>query len=66
MYIHNALKVFGSWTADLASDWRESHLEDVKKMVELIVAAMGTYTSKSDVEVQERVRDGKTLETLGI
>ncbi|TRM61606.1 adaptin N terminal region-domain-containing protein [Schizophyllum amplum] len=42
LYIQTALKIFGYWAAELASNWDNDDLPDVQAMVETVITAANT------------------------
>ena len=56
MYLQAAIKVFGTWTADLADRWDDEELARVRSSVDMVMERIGDFASNPDIEVQERVR----------
>ncbi|KAI5116434.1 hypothetical protein M0805_000213 [Coniferiporia weirii] len=54
IYIQSVAKIFGAWAAELASQWDEDDLQEVKASVGSIVSGMRIFASNPDFEVQER------------
>lgn len=55
IYLQSIIKVYGSWSLELASDWDDRWLSALKKTVNSILDGILPFTSSTDVEVQERV-----------
>lgn len=56
LYLQSALKVFGSWSTELADQWDDENLPKVKGVVTSVLERLGDFASNPDIEVQERVR----------
>lgn len=56
VYLQAAMKVFGTWTADLAGRWDDNDLPKVKNSVEMVLERTADLAAHADFEVQERVR----------
>ncbi|KAF9469633.1 Ap3d1 protein [Collybia nuda] len=54
VYIQTATKIFGHWAAELAQQWDDSDLQEVKDTVDLILDRVGELISSPYIEVQER------------
>ncbi|KAJ3555164.1 hypothetical protein NM688_g2725 [Phlebia brevispora] len=54
VYLQAAIKVFGSWTAELADRWDDDDLPKVRNTVDTVVERASEFASNSDIEVQER------------
>ncbi|KAF7792545.1 hypothetical protein EIP86_003586 [Pleurotus ostreatoroseus] len=54
VYLQAAIKVFGSWTAELADRWDDEDLTKVRSTVDTVVGQASEFASNSDIEVQER------------
>ncbi|KAI0691983.1 Adaptor protein complex AP-3 delta subunit [Cytidiella melzeri] len=54
VYLQAALKVFGSWSAELAGQWDDEDLPKVKTTVGTVLERIDDFASNSDLEVQER------------
>jgi hypothetical protein len=54
-YIQAAVKLFGSWSMELSHDWDNGRIQDVRETVDTLISRLETFTSHSEVEVQERV-----------
>ena len=54
-YIQAILKVFGSWAVELAQQWGNDDLMDLKEKVTSIIVRMRELTASRHIEVQERV-----------
>ena len=57
VYLQAAIKVFGSWAADLADRWDDEDLPKVRNTVDTLVDRVREFASNPDIEVQERVRE---------
>ena len=55
VYIQTALKIFGSWTVDLANRWSNDFLADIKQTIDMVVSGLQSLGANEDIEVQERV-----------
>lgn len=55
VYLQAAIKVFGSWTAELADRWDDDDLPKVRETVDTVVQRVSAFASNPDIEVQERV-----------
>ena len=56
VYLQSALKVFGSWSAEVADQWDDDELPKVKGIVSTVLERIADFASHQDIEVQERVR----------
>ncbi|KAI0094397.1 Ap3d1 protein [Irpex rosettiformis] len=54
VYLQGALKVFGSWAAELAEQWDDESLPKVKITVNTVLERIRDFASNADIEVQER------------
>ena len=55
-YLQAAVKLFGSWSMELSQDWDNGRIQDVKEIVDTLISRLETFTSHTEIEVQERVR----------
>ena len=55
VYLQSALKVFGSWCAELADRWDDDDLPRIRGVVDTLVERVSAFASSPDIEVQERV-----------
>jgi AP-3 complex subunit delta len=55
VYIQAATKIFGQWAADVAQQWEDDQLVNVKKVVESMITRLEELVGSPDIEVQERV-----------
>jgi len=55
VYIHSATKAFGLWASDLAKNWDDEDLSEVKRVVDQIITRMRELATSEHIEVQERV-----------
>ena len=56
VYLQSALKVFGSWSAELADQRDDDDLPKVKDVVSAVLQSISDFASNPDIEIQERVR----------
>lgn len=56
VYVQAAMKVFGSWAAELAERWDDDDLPRVQGVVGDILERLQSFAAHPDIEVQERVR----------
>ncbi|RXW22674.1 hypothetical protein EST38_g3183 [Candolleomyces aberdarensis] len=61
VYIQAATKIFGYWTSELAQNWDNDDLPEVRQIVESMLPRMKDLASSIHVEVQERAAN-----TLGL
>ena len=54
-YIQAATKIFGHWTSELAQNWDNDALPEIRQVVESMSTRMKDLASNVHVEVQERV-----------
>ncbi len=64
VYLHAAMKVFGSWTAELADRWDDDDLPRVRVVVDDAVERFSSFVTHADIDVQERVRASSALSHL--
>lgn len=55
VYVHAAMKVFGSWAAELADRWDDEDLPKVRGVVDDVLERLASFATHPDIEVQERV-----------
>ena len=55
VYLHAAMKVFGSWAAELADRWDDDDLPKVRGVVDDVLERLSNFVTSPDIEVQERV-----------
>jgi hypothetical protein len=55
-YLQAAVKLFGSWSMELSEDWDSGRIQDIREVVDTLISRLENFTSHSEVEVQERVR----------
>ena len=60
IYLHAAMKVFGSWAAELADRWDDDDLSKVRGVVDDVAERLANFVTHTDIEVQERVRASPT------
>ncbi len=63
VYLQAAIKVFGSWAAELADRWDDADLPKVKAVVDSVTASLSRFASNTDIEVQERVSESSSSNT---
>lgn len=56
VHLQAVLKIFGSWTSELAQNWDDDELPRVKAVVDETIEALQPFAPSPDMEVQERVR----------
>ncbi|EKM61582.1 uncharacterized protein PHACADRAFT_83114 [Phanerochaete carnosa HHB-10118-sp] len=54
VYLQAAVKVFGAWCADLAEQWNDEELPNVRGVAETMVERVAEFAANADIEVQER------------
>ncbi|KAI9060492.1 Adaptor protein complex AP-3 delta subunit [Trametes sanguinea] len=64
VYLQAALKVFGSWAAELADRWDDDDLPKVQGTVNDIVERLSDFVTHPDIEVQERAAEMLQLFTF--
>ncbi|KAI1793066.1 Adaptor protein complex AP-3 delta subunit [Ganoderma leucocontextum] len=57
VYLHAAMKVFGSWTAELADRWDDSDLSRVRGALDDVVERFSSFVTHADIDVQERAAE---------
>ncbi|KAI0756396.1 adaptin N terminal region-domain-containing protein [Daedaleopsis nitida] len=57
VYLHAAMKVFGSWAAELADRWDDDDLPKVRSVVDDVVERLASFATHPDIEVQERAAE---------
>ncbi|KAI0964144.1 hypothetical protein AcW1_001032 [Taiwanofungus camphoratus] len=57
VYLQAAMKVFGSWAAELADRWDDDDLSKVKNVVDMVLGRVGDFATNPDIEVQERAAE---------
>lgn len=55
LYIQAATKIFGLWASELAQQWDDDSLAEVKQVVESILSRTKEFAGSQYIEVQERV-----------
>ncbi|EMD42246.1 hypothetical protein CERSUDRAFT_102602 [Gelatoporia subvermispora B] len=61
VYLQSAMKVFGTWAAELAVRWDDDDLPKVKSMVDLVLEQSGTFAANPNIEIQERAAEMQQL-----
>ena len=64
VHLHAAMKVFGSWAAELADRWDDDDLSRVRGAVDDAVERFSSFVTHADIEVQERVRASSAVSRL--
>ncbi|RDX42973.1 Adaptor protein complex AP-3 delta subunit [Lentinus brumalis] len=57
VYLHAAMKVFGSWAAELADRWDDDDLPKVRGVVDDVLERLSSFVTSPDIEVQERAAE---------
>ncbi|TBU29793.1 Adaptor protein complex AP-3 delta subunit [Dichomitus squalens] len=57
VYLHAAMKVFGSWATELADRWDDDDLPRVRGVVDDVVGRLSSIVTHTDIEVQERAAE---------
>lgn len=55
VYIQAATKVFGQWSSQMAEQWGDVMLAEVKAMVDMVIERVTPFSTNPHIEVQERV-----------
>ena len=55
-YLHAAVKLFSAWSMELSQNWDNDKMQEVREVVDTLISRLKTFTSHSEIEVQERVR----------
>ncbi|KAF8913207.1 Adaptor protein complex AP-3 delta subunit [Gymnopilus junonius] len=63
-YIQAATKIFGVWAAELAQQWKDAHLSEVKDIVETVLITMRQLVNSQRIEVQERASNALQIFTF--
>ncbi|OJT09578.1 AP-3 complex subunit delta-1 [Trametes pubescens] len=61
VYLQAAMKVFGSWAAELAERWDDDDLARVQGVVGDILERLQSFAAHPDIEVQERAAEALQL-----
>jgi AP-3 complex subunit delta len=56
-YLQSMMKVFSQWAVELADNWDEAIMPELKEQVETVIERLGFFAKSADIEVQERVCD---------
>ncbi|KAI0334057.1 Ap3d1 protein [Cubamyces sp. BRFM 1775] len=64
VYLQAAMKVFGSWAAELAERWDDDDLPRVQGVVDDTVERLSSFVAHPDIEVQERAAEMLQLFTF--
>ncbi|KAI0005534.1 adaptin N terminal region-domain-containing protein [Russula compacta] len=63
-YLHAAVKLFSAWSMELSQDWDSDKIQEVREVVDTLILRLKTFTSHSDIEVQERAANTVQLFTF--
>ncbi|KAG5654164.1 hypothetical protein H0H81_006876 [Sphagnurus paluster] len=61
VYVQAATKIFGSWATEVAQQWEDEDLVEVKNVVEQLTIRFGELISSPHIEVQERAANSLQL-----
>ncbi|KAH9486426.1 AP-3 complex subunit delta-1 [Psilocybe cubensis] len=61
VYIQAATKIFGMWASELAQEWEDDSLPEVKQVVESILNRTREFSGSQYIEVQERAANAVEL-----
>ncbi|KAH6917072.1 Ap3d1 protein [Coprinopsis sp. MPI-PUGE-AT-0042] len=64
VYVQAAVKVFGTWAADVAQDWDDERFSEIQDTADSIMARMQELVSSPFIEVQERASNALELFTF--
>ncbi|KAF9566934.1 Ap3d1 protein [Agrocybe pediades] len=64
VYIQAAIKVFGFWASELAQQWDDDNLPEVKQVVESVLSRVKELAGSQHIEVQERAANALQLFTF--
>ncbi|KIY72913.1 Adaptor protein complex AP-3 delta subunit [Cylindrobasidium torrendii FP15055 ss-10] len=59
--ISSALKIFGFWATQVAQNWTDDDLEEVKKVANAMVLRLGEFIHSQHIEIQERAAEARQL-----
>ncbi|KAG1467160.1 hypothetical protein G6F56_004568 [Rhizopus delemar] len=61
VYVHSVIKIYAYWTSELTSQWDAELQREFVKVTEVMYEKMDMFTHSTDLEVQERAHDVKSL-----
>ncbi|CAO3677216.1 unnamed protein product [Rhizopus stolonifer] len=61
VYVHSVIKIYAYWTSELSSQWDAELQREFVKVTEVMYEKMDMFTHSTDLEVQERAYDVKSL-----
>ena len=61
IYVHSVIKIFAYWTSQLTSQWNTELQHEFVKVTQVMCDKMDMFTHSTDLEVQERAYDVKSL-----
>lgn len=61
IYVHSVIKIFAFWTSELTSQWNAELQREFVKVTNVMYEKMDMFTHSTDLEVQERACDVKSL-----
>ncbi|TFK26650.1 Ap3d1 protein [Coprinopsis marcescibilis] len=64
VYVQAAVKVFGSWAAEIGQQWDDGNLPEVQQVVATVISRMNELVSSPHVEIQERASNALELFTF--
>lgn len=61
IYVHSVIKIYAYWTSELISQWNPELHREFIKVTNVMYEKMDMFTHSTDLEVQERAYDVKSL-----
>lgn len=61
IYVHSVIKIYAFWTSELTSQWNAELQREFIKVTNVMYEKMDMFTHSTDLEVQERACDVKSL-----
>ncbi len=61
IYVHSVIKIYAYWTSELTSQWNAELSSEFIKVTKVMYEKMDMFTHSTDLEVQERAYDVKSL-----
>lgn len=61
IYVHSVIKIYAFWTSELTSQWNAELQREFIKVTKVMHDKMDMFTHSTDLEVQERAHDVKSL-----
>ncbi|GAA5805666.1 adaptin N terminal region-domain-containing protein [Helicostylum pulchrum] len=61
IYVHSVIKIYAYWTSELTSQWNPELQREFIKVTNVMYEKMDMFTHSTDLEVQERAYDVKSL-----